>query len=150
MAVVALAAPAGAVAGVCPPEVTGQLKIGAQHEFVATRADNGFGAEVTPPSGSVDNASIRVTAQPPAVVKDFDTGGGRLDAPIAGPVTLTATWEQQPVSGPTCSASANAVVTVVPVRLPVVRLQTLDSPAAVGRVRPSFRAARRPATEWAR
>ncbi len=83
-------------------------------------------------TGSLVSGSKRVTAQPPAVVKDFDDGGGFLDPPSAGPVTLTATWEQVPPSGPICSASASAVVTVVPVRLPVVRHETLAAPAAIG------------------
>jgi hypothetical protein len=110
------------------------LEIAAPHEFVSTRADNGFGAQVSPGTGLVSDESIDVTAQPPAVVMKPADGGTILDAPSGGPVTLNATWEQRPPgSGAApCSASGSAVVTVVPVRLPVVRQEKLDAPAAVG------------------
>jgi hypothetical protein len=110
----------------------GQLTIGAEHEFVSTRSDNEFGASVNPGTGLVADESIKVTAEPPAVVRQPAEGGTFLDAPNAGPVKLNATWEQRPSSGVPCEGSGSAVVTVVGVRLPVVRQERLDAPAAVG------------------
>jgi hypothetical protein len=134
IAIVGSSASASAVAAPCSPQETGVLEIGASHEFVSTRTDNGFGAQVSPGTGLVSDESIDVSAQPPAVVTKPADGGTILDAPNGGPVTLMATWEQRaPGTGAApCSASGSAVVTVVPVRLPVVRQEKLDAPAAVG------------------
>lgn len=141
VACAALAAPSAALADdpPCGPGIAGTLTIVGK-TFVATRADNGFGPNVTVPTdpstqapvAAIIDESFRWTATPPASVVAGDEM--RLVAPQPGPVTLTAAWEEVPAHGPICTASGSVDVTVLPVRIPTVRREVTEVPLAIGPV----------------
>lgn len=118
----------------CSAADTETLVIG-NRGFVATRSDNGFSPSVVETPGGVPAAGIAFdsftySVPPPASVIVTEEGA-RVDAPLPGPLPITATWVKSARSG-VCTATGTAAVTVLPVRIPTVRREAAEQPVAIG------------------